>query len=92
MSHSGCPSSQQLIDFCIGKLSELEIDAVTGHLDSCTLCQETVKALEKIPIPFVEYYLAKSDTKVPGIGTEPQVRNLISKLKDLCPDSTNPSA
>lgn len=91
MNRSSCPTGQQLIDFCIGKLPDPEIDAVAEHLDACSHCRATVEALEKVPIPFVEYYLSQPGNQTPGSSVDPQFRSMLSRLKDLCSQSPNSS-
>jgi len=88
MVHTDCPSPQQLIDFCIGKLAEAEIDAVTTHLDGCKVCLETVEALEKVPIPFVRYYLSDQVPRCRSLALDPQFQRMLAALKHLNSDST----
>ena len=87
MVHTGCPSPQQLIDFCIGKLAEAEIDVVTTHLDGCKVCLETVEALEKVPIPFVRYYLSDPAPQSQCLALDPRFQLMLAALKHMKGDS-----
>lgn len=80
---SGCPSPQELVDFCIGKSREVEIDTIAQHLDSCSVCRNTVDDLERLPIPFVEYYLSPVEPDQPRTTADPRFRELLVKLKQL---------
>lgn len=83
MDETPCPSSQELIDFCIGKSGEQNIEALTRHLDLCASCRQTVEALERVPIPFVEYYLSRCGPEQPRTAVDPQFREMLAKLKQL---------
>ena len=86
-----CPSPQQLIDFCIGKLAEEDIDRVTNHLDLCPLCLEIVEALEKVPIPFVRYHLSAPDPQRQNVALDPQYQHLLGLLKRLNDEPATPA-
>ena len=81
MADTDCPSQQTLINFCIGKLSEAEIDRIARHLDSCAPCRARIDVLEDLPIPFVAR--VRGSHGLAGIDQEmdAQSRRILDRVK-----------
>ncbi|MGE3316922.1 MAG: protein kinase, partial [Planctomycetaceae bacterium] len=48
-----CPSDQQIQDFGLGKLDELQHVRVEAHIGGCTVCQQRLEALDDLTDGFV---------------------------------------
>jgi len=89
MNFTQCPCPQDLIDFCIGKLADDKIDALIAHLDQCIDCEKNVAAIEKLPIPFVNFYLSALNEQPLRCELDPRFRALLHELKNLAPVPLN---
>lgn len=85
MKQTDCPAPLELIDFCVGKLSDEKIDNLVNHLDHCSRCEGIVREIEKVPIPFIAYHLADSSPKSTGYLLDPRFLQLLDELKRLKP-------
>jgi len=83
MPDTDCPSQQTLINFCIGKLSEAEIDLIARHLESCVPCRARIDVLEDLPIPFVAR--VRGSHGLAGVDQEmdAQSRRLLDRVKQF---------
>jgi len=89
MRRSDCPEPQDLIDFCVGKLSDEKIDGIAAHLNHCEQCEKLVQDIEKVPIPFIAYHLAETTRKSKGFVLDPGFLQRLDELKRLNPGSAN---
>ena len=40
-----CPNFDTLFDFNVGNVTEDELEAISAHLSTCQICQETIESI-----------------------------------------------
>ncbi len=89
MRRPDCPEPQDLIDFCVGKLSDEKVDGIAAHLNHCDQCEKIVQEIEKVPIPFIAYHLAETTRNSKDFVLDPGFLQRLDELKRLNPGSAN---
>lgn len=78
-----CPTPLKLIDFCVGKLDEGEIDRVFEHLEHCPQCAVFVEKLDTFPIPFLTKIQSMPLTPFRSYLLEPEFSDTLKKLEEI---------
>jgi tRNA A-37 threonylcarbamoyl transferase component Bud32 len=81
MASVTCPDRRRLENYLLGKLSEQDLDSIAGHVDTCTICQSAVEALDHAEDSLVaELHGSIANQSVP----DEELEELVSRALIIC--------
>lgn len=89
---SPCLSIQELIDFCVGKLNPDQIERVFAHLERCAQCNDGIRRLDALAVPFLTRIRDQGDAAEPAFLREPEYFEAVRRIQTLVEPIVPPCA